>query len=1484
MANATSYRLWVDDASTTDPKIQSDYTPAQAGCTTAGAVCHVSPGVILAAGRASWSVRASNAAGAGPWSGALDFTVPDGKVPSIAIATPTSATTFSTGSATIALGGTATDDVAVTQVTWTNDRGGSGTASGTSSWTIPSIALSGGANVITVTARDGAGNTGTDVLTVTKTDGQAPTIDLTAPTSGSAYSTASSSISLGGTASDDSGVIRITWSSDRGGSGSGSISTDMTSGGTAAAWSVQSIALQPGVNNLTVRAFDAAGNQSSRALVVTLSDTVAPTVSITTPSGTYSTGNEAVTVSGVAADAFGVTQVSWSNNQGGTGTASGTTAWSASIALKPGANVITVTAKDAAGNASNASVTVTLTDGTAPSISIASPTAATTFTTTMATLALGGTASDAFGVTQVSWSTDKGASGAASGSAAWNVASIPLEVGSTVITVTARDAAGNTGTDVLTVTRTDGVPPTVDITAPATGATFSTTSTTIAIAGTASDNVGVSQVSWSNNKGGSGVATGTTSWSVASVSLQPGANVITVTAKDAAGNLATDVLTVTVTDAVAPTIAITTPTGAETLKTTSASVTLGGTASDLFGVTEVRWNNDRGGSGVAVGTNSWSAVVALQQGVNVVTVTAADAAGNTSTDRITVTSDSKAPTIALVQPTSGATYVTKGESVSLSGTATDEVGVTEVSWSNNRGGTGLASGTTSWSATSVALQSGVNVLTITARDAAGNSSNVTLSVTRDSQAPTVSIVAPTTGATFVTNKASIALGGKAADNTAVTRVSWRSNRGGQGNANGTSDWSVAAIPLQAGANVISVTALDGAGNEITSTLTVTLDTRAPVVSIQAPAGNGVVQTTESSAAFGGVASDDTGIAEVTWSNSVGGSGVATGTTAWNARVPLTAGFNELTVTVKDLAGNTATASVRLKVTDKTAPKVRITGPSMEPATSVSTNVINVEGTASDDFGVSQIAWANSRGGSGMVRVGEHWVVGGVVLQPGVNVIAVTAVDASGNSGSSETRVTYDRALPTLSITSPSSTGTYASPTATVAVAGIASDDTGISQVSWTTDKGQIGVASGTTAWSIPSVTVDGATVLTVKATDKSGNSTSATLLLSRSDLSAPSVKIYTPTTAASYTTTAGSLVLGGTASDNVAVTQLTWSNGNASGDSFGTTGWSTPAVPLVVGTNVITVKATDAAGNTGTATLTVTRTAVTSQKSQSSPSDPSMGAVSSDPNQARPSATAPSPAPSQTPTPTPTTYTAPSMPVSIPQALPTPQLPTAPPPAPSPAPAPAPKTIDRAPASTNGTKDDSNAPVVVRITSPTTARKYSTKTSSLAIAGTASHPSGIVIVKWSTDRGDDGVAQGTLSWNIATLPLKSGTTTITVTAVAESGDTTTATLVVQRPDELPKVNVTSPTADSQWVTSTGTVALRGAATDNVTRVMWSADSGASGYASGTTSWATAGIPLQEGVNRITLTAYDAGGRADRHVLTITYRPRVSSARAGTPNP
>jgi len=53
--------------------------------------------------------------------------------PAVSITIPTSPPPYNTGSSTINVGGSASDNVGVTQVTWTNSRGGSGTATGTTS-------------------------------------------------------------------------------------------------------------------------------------------------------------------------------------------------------------------------------------------------------------------------------------------------------------------------------------------------------------------------------------------------------------------------------------------------------------------------------------------------------------------------------------------------------------------------------------------------------------------------------------------------------------------------------------------------------------------------------------------------------------------------------------------------------------------------------------------------------------------------------------------------------------------------------------------------------------------------------------------------------------------------------------------------------------------------------------------------------------------------------------------------------------------------------------------------------------------------------------------------------------------------------------------------------------------------------------------------------------------------------------------------------
>jgi hypothetical protein len=369
----------------------------------------------------------------------------------------------------------------------------------------------------------------------------------------------------------------------------------------------------------------------------------------------------------------------------------------------------------------------------------------------------------------------------------------------------------------------DGTAPTIAISAPTSGATYATTATPLTVSGSASDNVGVTQVTWANSAGGSGTATGTTSWSVTGIALQPGSNVITVTARDAANNVATATLTVTYTpaDGTAPTVAITAPTSGGTYTTTASPLALGGTASDNVGVTQVTWVNSRGGSGGATGTTSWSvAGIALQPGSNVITVTARDAANNVATATLTVTydvPDTTLPTVTISAPTGSGSYTTNTTPLTVSGSASDNVGVTQVTWVNSAGGSGTATGTTSWSAAGIVLQSGSNVITVNARDAANNVATATITITLDVTPPSATVVSPAAGATV---SSVVAVTVSASDDRAMAGVTLVVDGAAVGNevtgAGPTYSlaWTTFGVPN--GVHLIAARARDSAGNITTS--------------------------------------------------------------------------------------------------------------------------------------------------------------------------------------------------------------------------------------------------------------------------------------------------------------------------------------------------------------------------------------------------------------------------------------------------------------------------------------------------------------------------------------------------------------------------------------------------------------------------------------------------------------------------------------------
>jgi len=187
-------------------------------------------------------------------------------------------------------------------------------------------------------------------------------------------------------------------------------------------------------------------------------------------------------------------------------------------------------------------------------------------------------------------------------------------------------------------------------------------------------------------------------------------------------------------------VIITDPTSSPTMSADRNLISLGGWVSGSSKIVSLNWTNSLGGSGIACMTPShrglmWQSCVSVElfAGKNTITVTAHDENGKCSADTLAVTyyADAAPPTLVITAPTSGSTYSTRSSTVTLSGTASDNAGVTGVTWSNDGGGSGTATGTTSWSVSGVALKEGDNTITVTASDAAGNMGTDTIVVHYD---------------------------------------------------------------------------------------------------------------------------------------------------------------------------------------------------------------------------------------------------------------------------------------------------------------------------------------------------------------------------------------------------------------------------------------------------------------------------------------------------------------------------------------------------------------------------------------------------------------------------------------------------------------------------------------------------------------------------------------------------------------------------------
>ncbi|MDY6951849.1 MAG: DNRLRE domain-containing protein [Thermodesulfobacteriota bacterium] len=397
---------------------------------------------------------------------------PDTTDPLVNITQPTSGDTHSTDQNSTAVEGTASDNIGVTTVTWVNNRGGNGTATGTADWTVSNIQLQEGDNIISVTAHDAAGNTGTDTLTVDYT----PPAGTYTAEFGSATGT-----DYPGTLQDTFININSTNYSSENLLSSYTWPQDSVSNAMVLKWDLSAIPGSATIQDATLYLYlsnmDVGGGDDPYDLGVHRIinyNPVIPACTGYTYDGTHSwTPNNQcynnIPLAQADIDPAESTQpVDKTYGYKLWGVTNMVQDWVSDPASNYGmlVNSDPIASSDSnryfsSTEASNPDqrpkLVVNYTvgeppDTTDPTVAISSPTSQGTYSTELDTVDLGGSASDNVGVTSVTWTNSRGGSGTASGTESWTIPGISLHCGDdNVLTVTAEDDAGNSATDTLTV-------------------------------------------------------------------------------------------------------------------------------------------------------------------------------------------------------------------------------------------------------------------------------------------------------------------------------------------------------------------------------------------------------------------------------------------------------------------------------------------------------------------------------------------------------------------------------------------------------------------------------------------------------------------------------------------------------------------------------------------------------------------------------------------------------------------------------------------------------------------------------------------------------------------------------------------------------------------------------------------------------------------------------------------------------------------------
>ena len=649
------------------------------------------------------------------------------------------------------------------------------------------------------------------------------------------------------------------------------------------------------------------------------------------------------------------------------------------------------------------------------------------------------------------------------------------------------------------------------------------------------------------------------------VTLSAGANTFNITATDSANRTATDSVTVTL-DATPPTLGValsddngssttdgitSDPAVAGTVSATGASlasVVVGLDGAGTFPL-DVTSRVSSGSFAITAADVNTLAGGTLSAGAHTLHFKATDAAGNVTTQDVTFTfaTPPTTPNFDLDSATDTGTtgdHTTLLANVTLVGTTTANATVTITDSSNNALASGNADGSGHFTFAAIPVATGSNVLTATATISGGFTATFSQTILRDSTPPTLTASLgndtgssstdkitsdPTiTGTAVDGTNAVVALVGSADGDTSLS-TNLISNLGA-GNTFTLSPTVVASLlggTISQGTHTLHLRDTDIAGNTTDFDFTFTFDTTTvtPTLDLDPASDTGTLgdhETNLAAVALDGVAEASATLVLKDGSGNTVGTVTADGTTGAFSftSVPLAAGANTFTVTATDPAGNTA-SFMRTITRDSTGPTINA-GLANDTGTSSTDGITNdptVSGTALDgvlapaslkasldgdssfDTDITSSLQAN---GTFTLSAALMNTIAGGTLSQGAHTLHLKAIDAGGNSITTDVTFTFDNVLatPTLDLAANSDTGTVGdqhTSLASVTLAGTTSPS-----VSVTLKDGSGNVLSTTTSdssgnFAFSATLVLGANQFTVVAADTAGNTASFAQTITRDD-------------------------------------------------------------------------------------------------------------------------------------------------------------------------------------------------------------------------------------------------------------------------------------------------------------------------------------------------------------------------------------------------